>query len=882
MANEISFEQFCDVLEKIYNKKGNRPEQERILSDFITEIKSNAASNNQDGNLYPVLRLLLPDLERERSAYNLKEKKLGQLLRKVLGLHPSSNYANKLLNYRGVGKCDGGNDFASVASTVIRNTLGNKDTKCTLTIRDVNEKLDQISEGDTENNILFTTIVKSTNPTQAKWFFRIVLKELRLGLGRAAALACLHCDAPEYYDNCSDLAKLCEELDEGSSRPLEQGVRLFTHVCPMSSERLDITRIEATLRPDRTYHMEEKFDGERFQIHMKDGQFNYLSRRGFSFADKYGKTYDSGLFTPQLKDCFKAGVDSFILDGEMMGWHIERERFGAKAMYDVKKLKENSKYRPCFFAFDLLYYNGTSLVGAPEQGGRPLRERLDLLDNMFTDLSGVIMHSRRKMVVNSSHVLEALNQAIEDEEEGLVVKDTGSYYIANKRNAGWYKIKPEYTEGATTDLDLVVIGAKYAANKSHGLAKSFFVACVDRDPGSPPRRWLSVCSVSSGLTLEEKERICKQLSPHWKKASEVPVPECLVFGRERPDLWVMPEHSTVFTVRATELVLSRDSGTAHTLRFPRVQRLRDDKPRGDVITLADINQLVSNKGAVMKLSTHKIDQSEIEVGAAKAPRKRKANPLQVAEQFKTISKEVEVTSGALKGRKICVLSDDEECSKKDLEEIVLRHAGSVVQNPSPTTWCCVYGTLNFRVRNLIKSQQYDIVHSSWLRTLPPSDRPCPSPAPLHLVAMCSETRVRLARDYDVYGDSYTEDVDEETLRRCFDKMDSDPPIHLTTEEMIELDNELFEGTNPYSFLRPCFIHTKDCRSLAAIKAQIFGASLCKIQSPNLTHIVLNEDEVNNCDLESIKNDTKAFVVSTDWLEECFERREMVAELEYAL
>ncbi|CAG9136788.1 unnamed protein product [Plutella xylostella] len=706
MANEISFEQFCDVLEKIYNKKGNRPEQERILSDFITEIKSNAASNNQDGNLYPVLRLLLPDLERERSAYNLKEKKLGQLLRKVLGLHPSSNYANKLLNYRAVGKCDGGNDFASVASTVIRNTLGNKDTKCTLTIKDVNEKLDQISEGDTENNILFTNIVKSTNPTQAKWFFRIVLKELRLGLGRAAvfaclhcdapeyydncsdlakvrcgaywhssaidktrekfvsrlrhrhakfptqvkwffrivlkelrlglgraavlaslhcdapeyydncsdlakwffrivlkelrlglgraaALACLHCDAPEYYDNCSDLAKLCEELDEGSSRPLEQGVRLFTHVCPMSSERLDITRIEATLRQDRTYHMEEKFDGERFQIHMKDGQFNYLSRRGFSFADKYGKTYDSGLFTPQLKDCFKPGVDSFILDGEMMGWHIERERFGAKAMYDVKKLKENSKYRPCFFAFDLLYYNGTSLVGAPEQGGRPLRERLDLLDNMFTDISGVIMHSRRKMVMNSSHVLEALNQAIEDEEEGLVVKDTGSYYIANKRNAGWYKIKPEYTEGATTDLDLVVIGAKYAANKSHGLAKSFFVACVDRDPGSAPRRWLSVCSVSSGLTLEEKERICQQLSPHWKKASEVPVPECLVFGRERPDLWVMPEHSTVFTVRATELVLSRDSGTAHTLRFPRVQRVRDDKPQGDVMTLAEMDRLVS-------------------------------------------------------------------------------------------------------------------------------------------------------------------------------------------------------------------------------------------------------------------------------------------------
>lgn len=66
--------------------------------------------------------------------------------------------------------------------------------------------------------------------------------------------------------------------------------------------------------------------------------------------------------------------------------------------FDVKKITEKSRFRPCFCAFDVLYYNGRSLVGPPEKGGLPLKERLELLDKMFTEVSGAIFHSKRNIV----------------------------------------------------------------------------------------------------------------------------------------------------------------------------------------------------------------------------------------------------------------------------------------------------------------------------------------------------------------------------------------------------------------------------------------------------------------------------------------------------
>lgn len=43
----------------------------------------------------------------------------------------------------------------------------------------------------------------------------------------------------------------------------------------------------------------------------------------------------------------------------------------------------------------------------------------------------------------SQKVMEVLSEAIDNQEEGIVVKDPNSIYKPNARKEGWIKIKPE-------------------------------------------------------------------------------------------------------------------------------------------------------------------------------------------------------------------------------------------------------------------------------------------------------------------------------------------------------------------------------------------------------------------------------------------------------
>lgn len=87
----------------------------------------------------------------------------------------------------------------------------------------------------------------------------------------------------------------------------------------------------------------------------------------------------------------------------------------------------------------------------------------------------------------------------------------------------------------------------------------------------------------------------------------------------------------------------------------------------------------------MKLSTGQVDPADFEAATAeiRIKRKRQKKVIEVAEPFKAKKFcDVAVVSKALSGRTICVLSDDQECSKEELEDIVKSHGGMITQNCS--------------------------------------------------------------------------------------------------------------------------------------------------------------------------------------------------------
>lgn len=100
----------------------------------------------------------------------------------------------------------------------------------------------------------------------------------------------------------------------------------------MLSLKCDKAVLDSEVKNGREFIIENKFDGERFQLHMKHGIFKYFSKNGYDYSNNYGENYNLGLITPYLKNIFK-DTDSVILDGEMMGWNKKTKNFGSKGIY---------------------------------------------------------------------------------------------------------------------------------------------------------------------------------------------------------------------------------------------------------------------------------------------------------------------------------------------------------------------------------------------------------------------------------------------------------------------------------------------------------------------------------------------------------------------
>lgn len=121
-AKVVKFSNLCNLLERISKSQGATAKQKlmmRFISDWRKTHKevhaddppvstshdlSNVTSNNLAGaspvilqdSFYPILRLLLPQSDRERIAYGLKESKLGKHLVEVLSISKESDDGKKL------------------------------------------------------------------------------------------------------------------------------------------------------------------------------------------------------------------------------------------------------------------------------------------------------------------------------------------------------------------------------------------------------------------------------------------------------------------------------------------------------------------------------------------------------------------------------------------------------------------------------------------------------------------------------------------------------------------------------------------------------------------------------------------------------------------
>mmetsp|Transcript_39001 Transcript_39001/g.37309 ORF Transcript_39001/g.37309 Transcript_39001/m.37309 type:complete len:539 (-) Transcript_39001:30-1646(-) len=397
------------------------------------------------------------------------------------------------------------------------------------------------------------------------------------------------CEFPDYGQIIQTLLAVGEDGEQLKQRC---NIRVGIPVKPMLAKPTKgihevLTRFESI-----SFTCEYKYDGFRGQIHYDGEEVKIYSR---NLENMTGQYPDVVAF---VKQQVNEGTHSFILDSELVAFDTVQQKILPFQLLTQRSRKnvtsEDLKTRICIFAFDLLYFNGESLLK------RPLLERRARLHSAFTENEESLQFVKFQDAESFEQIEGFLNDSIKDCCEGLMIKtlDQHATYEPSKRSLNWLKLKKDYLDSGIGDsLDLVVVGADFGQGKRVGIYGSFLLACYNEDSECLE----TVCKIGTGFSDEIFQKLYAQLNG---LVLDNPPPS-LKFKEKNVDLWLQPKF--VWEVKAADLSLSpmylaakgcveNDKGIA--LRFPRFVREREDKQIEQATSSEQIAQFYRSQAVV--------------------------------------------------------------------------------------------------------------------------------------------------------------------------------------------------------------------------------------------------------------------------------------------
>ncbi|KAF6376352.1 DNA ligase 4 [Rhinolophus ferrumequinum] len=902
VASHVPFADLCSTLERIQRSKG-RADKIRHFREFLDSWRrfhSALHKNEKDvtDSFYPAMRLILPQLERERMAYGIKETMLAKLYIELLNLPREGKDALKLLNYRTpTGTRGDAGDFAMIAYFVLKPRCLQKGS---LTIQQVNDILDSIASNnsakrkDSVKKSLLQLITQSSALEQ-KWLIRMIVKDLKLGFSHQIIFSVFHNDATELHNVTTDLEKVCRQLHDPSVGLTDISITLFSPFKPMLAAIADIERIEKDMK-NQSFYIETKLDGERMQMHKDGDVYEYFSRNGYKYTEQFGAFPQEGSLTPFIHKAFKTDIQVCILDGEMMAYNPNTQTFMQKGnKFDIKRMVEDSDLQTCYCVFDVLMVNNKKL------GRETLRTRYEILSNIFTPIQGRIEIVQKTQAHTKNEVIDALNEAIDNREEGIMVKHPLSIYKPDKRGEGWLKIKPEYVDGLMDELDIIIVGGYWGKGSRGGMMSHFLCAVAEKPPSSEkPSVFHTLCRVGSGYTMKELYDLGLKLAKYWKPFHKKAPPSSILCGTEKPEVYIEPCKSVIVQIKASEIVPSEMYRTGCTLRFPRIEKIREDKEWHECMTLDDLEQLRGK-------ASGKLASKHLYVGGEDEPqeKKRKAAPkikkvIGIIEHLKAPNlSNVNKVSNTFEDVEFCVMNGIDSHPKPDLENRIAELGGYIVQNPGPDTYCVIAGSENIRVKNIISSNKHDVVKPEWLLECFKT-KSCVPWQPRFMIHMCPSTKQHFAREYDCYGDSYFVDTDLNQLKEVFSGIKN--ADEQTPEEMApviaDLEHRYSWDNSPLSMFRHHTIYldlytvindlsTKiegTRLAITALELRFHGAKVVSCLTEGVSHVIIGEDHSRVVDFKAFRRTLKRKfkILQEGWVTDSIDKCVLQEECQYLL
>ncbi|HYO91502.1 MAG TPA: ATP-dependent DNA ligase, partial [Pyrinomonadaceae bacterium] len=422
----------------------------------------------------------------------------------------------------------------------------------TLTVAELWQRTNRAVKRNEDRLKLLEYIFTHTTGAGAKYFTRMVLNQMRIGVGfgtlaRAISRAFdVDASAIEHlYAMSNDIGLAATRASAGQKSVERAGLKLFRPYQFMNANKVDDAQDIFTRLAGKKIIFEIKYDGARLQIHIKAGQKPEVRLYSRRLNDDTAAMPD---IVAALAEAWTGG--DAIVEGEAVAYDPmlkKKQPFQSVLMRlgRVHGIEEKAREIPLvLYLFELVYSNGEDLMQMAQA------ERRARLKKLFRTTDRVKMTESIESDKPEDEE-KFFRRAVKAGHEGLMAKDPDATYTPGRRADNWMKLKPAFET-----LDVVVVGGIWGSGRRRGTLSSLVVAIRDKD------KFKTVGKVGTGFTEETLRDLTSRLEPN------------IITTRGRN---VEIEPSMVIEVDFQDIQKTNRYEAGYVLRIPRFKRERTDK-----------------------------------------------------------------------------------------------------------------------------------------------------------------------------------------------------------------------------------------------------------------------------------------------------------------
>ena len=446
------------------------------------------------------------------------------------------------------------------------------DNQPTLTLADTENLLVRLSgtRGKIAKTQLLTQVLIKATPLEAKYLVKLLSGDLRIGLREGLVEDAIARTFKQPLAEVSLANMLGGDIGEAATRARAGALhdiemRLFHPLKFMlATAAADLSDIRRTMPSE--FFVEDKFDGIRAQAHVQNGKVAIYSRTLDEISARF----------PELHAPLAEMPTDVIIDGEIItarGAEILpfsdlQKRLGRKTV--SQDLLTSTPV--VFVGWDVLYAAGRVLINDE------LQTRRARLEDIVTTVcgrsnAGTVRLSEAKRFADINALDEEFDAARSRGNEGLMIKDPGSFYKPGRRGREWMKLKK-----ALATLDVVVTTVELGHGKRRNVLSDYTFAVRSSETDA---KLLNIGKAYSGLTDVEISEMTE-----WFRAHTI---QEFAHGRVR-----VVEPRIVIEVTFDRVQPSNRHKSGYALRFPRIVRLRPDKTPDEIDTLETVRKLAQS------------------------------------------------------------------------------------------------------------------------------------------------------------------------------------------------------------------------------------------------------------------------------------------------